>query len=67
MSCPSISHTAKATAAIDMTIGTNTPETLSAILAMGAFVAAESETIFIICERVVSAPTRVARQRIYPD
>ena len=50
-----------------MTVGTNTPETLSAILAMGALVAAASETIRMIWDRVVSSPTRVARQRRKPD
>ena len=43
-----------------MTAGTNTPETLSATLAMGAFVAAASSTREMICCKVVSAPTRVA-------
>ena len=50
-----------------MTAGTNTPDTLSAIFAIGAFVAAASETIWMICESVVSSPTRVARQRRKPD
>ena len=49
-----------------MTAGTKMPETLSATLAMGAFVAAASDTICIIWLRVVSSPTRVARQRIKP-
>ena len=53
--------------AMAMTVGTNTPETLSAILAMGALVAAASETILMIWDRVVSSPTRVARQRRKPD
>ncbi len=48
------------TAAIPMTVGTNTPDTLSAIFAIGAFVAAASLTIWIICESVVSSPTLVA-------
>ena len=52
--------------AMAMTTGTNTPETLSAILAMGALVAAASETILMIWERVVSSPTRVARQVMKP-
>ena len=43
-----------------MTAGTNTPDTLSAIFAMGALVAAASLTIWMICESVVSSPTRVA-------
>ena len=50
-----------------MTAGTNTPETLSASLAMGALVAAASLTILMICDRVVSSPTRVASQRRKPD
>ncbi len=50
-----------------MTTGTNTPDTLSATLAIGAFVAAASLTICIICERVVSSPTLVASHLIKPD
>ncbi len=50
-----------------ITTGTNTPETLSATLAIGAFVAAASLTILIIWDRVVSWPTRLARQRRYPE
>lgn len=53
--------------AIVITAGTNTPDTLSAIFAMSAFVAAASETICIICESVVSSPTLVARHFIKPD
>lgn len=53
--------------AIVITAGTNTPDTLSAIFAMGAFVAAASLTIFMIWERVVSSPTLDASQRIKPD
>ena len=48
------------TIAMPMTTGTNTPDTLSAILAIGALVAAASLTIFMICDSVVSSPTRVA-------
>ena len=51
------------TAAMEITAGTNTPDTLSAILAMGALVAAASLTMRMIWDRVVSWPTRVARQR----
>ena len=54
-------------AAIVMTDGTNTAETLSAILAMGAFVAAASATILIICERVVSSPTLEASHLMKPE
>ena len=43
-----------------ITAGTKTPETRSAILAIGALVAAASLTIWMIWERVVSSPTRVA-------
>ena len=67
MSRPSSSQTRVVTTAMVMTVGTKTPETLSAILAMGAFVAAASLTIWMIWERVVSSPTRVARQRRKPD
>ena len=55
------------TRAMIMTVGTNTPETRSAIFAIGAFVAAASETILMICDSVVSSPTRVASQRRYPE
>ena len=48
--------------AMEMTAGTKTPDTLSAILAMGALVAAASLTIWMIWDRVVSSPTRVASQ-----
>ena len=64
---PRSSHTAVVTAAMAITTGTNTPETLSATFAIGAFVAAASLTMAIICESVVSSPTRVARQRMYPE
>ena len=43
------------------------PETRSAILAMGALVAAASLTMRTIWERVVSSPTRVASQVMKPD
>ena len=46
--------------AIVITAGTNTPETRSAIFAIGALVAAASLTILMIWERVVSSPTLVA-------
>ena len=46
--------------AIPMTAGTKTPEMVSAILAMGAFVAAASLTIWMTWDRLVSSPTRVA-------
>ena len=58
--CPANSHTIIVTAAIPITTGTNTPDTLSAIFAIGAFVAAASLTICIIFDKVVSSPTLVA-------
>ena len=45
MLCPARSHTMTVTAATAMTTGTNTPDTLSATFAIGAFVAAASLTI----------------------
>ena len=65
--CPTSSHTTIVTTAMAMTAGTNTPETLSAILAMGALVAAASLTMRMIWESVVSSPTRVASHRRKPD
>ncbi len=64
---PRMSQTTVVTAAMAMTVGTNTLETLSAIFAIGAFVAAASLTIRIICESVVSSPTRDARHFKKPD
>ena len=55
------------TTAMEMTAGTKKPDTVSAILAMGALVAAASLTIRMICARVVSSPTRVASHRRKPD
>ena len=46
--CPAISHTAMVRAAIIMTTGTKMPDTLSAVLAIGAFEAAVSLTILMI-------------------
>ena len=43
--CPARSHTISVTMAMAITAGTNTPDTRSATLAMGAFVAAASLTI----------------------
>ena len=65
--CPAISHTIIVITAIVITVGTNTPDTRSAIFAIGAFVAAASLTIWMICESVVSSPTLVARHFRYPD
>ena len=64
---PTSIHTTKVIIAIVITTGTNTPDTLSAILAIGALVAAASLTILMICERVVSSPTLVASHLRYPD
>ena len=64
---PSSSHTAAVTTAIAMTAGTNTPDTLSAMRAIGAFVAEASDTIRMICESVVSSPTRTASQVRQPE
>ena len=58
---------AKVIRAMEITAGTNMPETLSATFAMGALVAAASDTILMIWLRVVSSPTRVASQRMKPD
>ena len=57
---PVSSHTAAVTTAMAMTVGTKTPATLSASLAMGALEAAASSTRRIIWARVVSSPTRLA-------
>ena len=46
--CPRRSQTRVVATAMEMTAGTKTPETLSAILAMGALVAAASLTIWMI-------------------
>ena len=62
--CPAISQPITVTAAIAMTAGTNTALTRSAMRAIGALVAAASETILMICDSVVSSPTRVALARI---
>ena len=65
--CPAISHTISVRTAIPITAGTNTPDTRSAILAIGALVAAASLTIWMIWESVVSSPTRVASHFRNPD
>ena len=65
--CPAMSQTTKVMTAIAITTGTKMPETLSAIFAIGALVAAASLTIRMICESVVSSPTLAARQTIKPD
>ncbi len=58
---PVANHQATAvTAAMTMTMGTKTPATLSASLAMGALEEEASSTSRIIWARVVSSPTRLA-------
>ena len=64
---PTSSQTTVATTATAITAGTNTPLTLSASLAMGAFEPDASSTRRTICERVVSSPTFVARILKKPD
>ena len=51
---PSSSQIKKVAAAMQMTVGTKMPETLSAVLASGALVAAASRTRRMTCDRVVS-------------
>ena len=67
MLSPASSQMMMVMAAMLITAGTKTPDTRSAIFAMGAFVAAASLTIWMIWDRVVSSPTRVASQRMKPD
>ena len=64
---PARIHTRKVAAAMAITAGTKIPETLSAILAIGALVAAASLTIWMILERAVSSPTLTASQVRTPD
>ena len=63
---PISSHTITATTAMAITIGTNTPLTRSASLAIGALEELASSTKRIICDNVVSSPTFVAFIRKYP-
>ena len=63
---PQIIHTTAEMIAITMTIGTKTPATLSASLAMGALELVASSTRRIICARAVSSPTLVACIWKYP-
>ena len=62
-----INHTIKVIIAMAITVGTNTPDTLSASFAIGAFVAEASDTRLIICANVVSSPTLVALHFKNPD
>ena len=66
-SFPAIIQPRNTSRAIPMTAGTNTPDTRSAIRAIGALVAAASDTIRMIWLSVVSSPTRSARQVRKPD
>ena len=52
--------------AMPITAGTKIPEIVSAMRAIGAFVPIASSTRRMICESVVSVPTRVARKRKEP-
>ena len=61
---PAMSQPRSVSRASAITAGTKMPDTLSAIRASGALVAAASETVRMICARVVSSPTRVARHWI---
>ena len=61
---PAMSHPIRVRKANPMTAGTKIPDTLSAIRASGALVAAASDTVRMICASVVSSPTRVARHSI---
>ena len=58
---PSSSQTTNAIRAMPMTMGTNTPLTLSASLAMGALEADASSTRAMTLEKAVSSPTCSAR------
>ena len=64
---PNSNHTITAIRAMLITTGTNTPLTLSASFAIGAFELVASSTRRTICERVVSSPTFVACILKYPD
>ena len=65
-SAPASIHIISVAAAIPMTIGTNTPATLSATLAIGALELPASSTRRIIFASVVSSPTLVASKRKVP-
>ena len=62
-----ISQTTVVITAIAITAGTKYPEIVSASFATGAFVAAASLTIWMICASVVSSPTLVASHFRNPD
>ena len=60
-------HTTKTSKATQMTLGTNTPDTLSAVFAIGALEADASSTSFTMPARVVSSPTLSARTVMNPS
>ncbi len=64
--CPTSNHIIMVIKAIIITLGTNTPLTLSAIFDIGAFELLASSTNFMICESVVLSPTFVAFIFKYP-
>ena len=64
---PNNSQTILAATAMEITIGTNTPLTLSASFAIGALEELASSTSLMIWAKAVSSPTCVARNLIYPD
>ena len=66
ISSPKIIYTKNVIIAINITAGTNYPLTLSAILAIGAFVLVASNTSFTISEIVDSFPIFSALYSIYP-
>ena len=57
--CPAMAQAIAASTAMPMTVGTNTPATLSAVLEMGAFFPWASSTKRMMRARVVSSPVRV--------
>ena len=64
--CPTNSQTMAVTMAIPITVGTNTPLTLSASRAIGALELPASSTSRMIWESVVSSPTLDAWNRNVP-
>ena len=66
-SFPKIDQIINVTIEIPITVGTKMPDTLSAILAMGALLDDASSTILMIRESIVSSPTSVARHFKKPE
>ena len=64
---PSSIHAAKATSAMPMTTGTNTPLTRSASREMGALELAAASTSLTMRLSAVSSPTLVTRKRKLPE